>query len=284
VHGRGVPRWVLRLELRAGRWQRVGRQVVVTHNGPLTPAQRRAAAALEVGPRAALDGWTALQQHGVRVEDDGVLHVIAPKSSNPLRCAGARVHESRRFREDDVGLVDGVRTVVPAVAAVHAALWARTDREATLALVLAVQQRLARPEDLAAAALAVRRSPRRRLLGTVVLDVADGARSMGELDVARALRSRGLPEPARQVLRRRPSGRQYLDCRFEEYGITLEVDGSQHADPLQVLADLLRDLALVSEGDTVLRLPLVAWRLAESQVLDALQGVFSSRGWRRHAA
>lgn len=284
VFAAGVPRWMLRLELRTRRWQAVGPQVVVTHNGPLTDVQRRVAAVLGTGPRAALDGVSALQHLGISVADDGWLHVLAPKSSNPLRPPGVRVHESRRYRAQDVVLVRGVRVVRPAVAAVHAALWARTDREAQLFPVLVVQQRLATAEDLARAAARVRRARRRQLLGQLVLDLAGGVGSLGELDVARALRSRGLPEPSRQVVRRRPSGTQYLDCRFPEHALTLEVDGVQHADPLQVLLDLLRDLALVADGDTVVRLPLVAWRMGESQVLDALERVFSARGWHRSAA
>lgn len=280
----GVPRWVLRLELRTGRWKAAGPVAVVTHNGPLTDPQRRAVAAVGTGPRAALDGVSALQQHGVTVEDDGRLHVIVPKSANPLHPPGVRVHESRRFREADVVVVDGVRTVRPATAAVHAALWARTDKEAQLFPLLVVQQRVARPEDLVDAAALVRRSKRRRLLGLLIADIAGGVRSVGELDVARALRRRGLPEPSRQVVRRRPSGTQYLDCRFDAYALTLEVDGVQHADPLQVLLDLLRDLALTAEGDAVVRLPLVAWRLGEAQVLDALERLFTARGWRSCAA
>lgn len=118
----GVPRWLVRGELRAGRWQRTGRQTVVVHNADLTPAQRRAVAVLEVGPRAALDGITGLQHHGVRVDDDGQLHVIAPKGSTPRHPAGVRVHESRRFDEADVVVVDGVRVVRAAVAAVHSAM------------------------------------------------------------------------------------------------------------------------------------------------------------------
>ena len=280
----GIPRWVVRLEVRQRRWRRTGRQTVVTHNGSLSDVQRRAVAALEVGPRAALDGVTSLQHHGVRVEDDGRLHVIAPKSSTPGRPVGVRPHESRRFREEDVEVVDGVRTVRPAVAAVHAALWARTDREASLFPVLVVQQRLATPAELATAVDAVRRAPRRRLLRTLVLDLMAGVRSLGELDVARALRRRGLPEPDRQVLRARPSGRQFLDCRFDGYELTLEVDGAQHDEPEQRRADVLRDLRLIAEGDAVVRLPLVVWRTAEDEVLDALEGVFASRGWRRRAA
>jgi hypothetical protein len=50
-------------------------------------------------------------------------------------------------------------------------------------------------------ALRVRRDKRRGLLHAVINDLLDGARSLGELDVGRELRSRGLPAPARQVLR-----------------------------------------------------------------------------------
>lgn len=111
-----------------------------------------------------------------------------------------------------------------------------------------------------------------------------GVRSLGELDVGRAMRRRGLPEPARQVLRRRPSGTQYLDADFPEQGITLEVDGAQHDLPDARLADLLRDLDLAAGRRTVVRLPLVAWRLDEGAVLDGLEALFLSRGWRRPAA
>lgn len=98
------------------------------------------------------------------------------------------------------------------------------------------------------------------------------------------MRRRGLPEPARQVLRRRPSGTQYLDADFPEQGITLEVDGAQHDLPDARLADLLRDLDLAAGRRTVVRLPLVAWRLDEGAVLDGLEALFLSRGWRRPAA
>ena len=59
---------------------------------------------------------------------------------------------------------------------------------------------------------------------------------------------------------------------------------SQHDLPDQRLADLLRDLGLATDHRTVVRIPLVAWRLDEEAVLDALEGLFLSRGWRRPAA
>ena len=279
-----IPRWLLQLEVRTGRWQRTGRQTVVVHNGPPSAQTLRTVAAFEVCLRAALDGVSALQHSGATALTDSAVHVIAPKGSTPRRPKGVVVHESRRFREQDVVLVSGVRTVQPAVAAVHAALWARTDRQATFFLVLVVQQRLAEPAELAEAADLIRRHSRRRLIQRTVGDVTLGVRSMGELDVARAMRDRGLPEPDRQAVRQRPSGTEYLDARFDAYRLTLEIDGEQHDELQQRVSDVLRDFALVADGDAVLRLPLAVWRVAQDQVLDRLEQVLLARGWRRPAA
>ena len=283
LYGAGVPRWLPLLELRTGRWQRTGRQTLALHNGPLDAATRRWVAVLELGPRAALDGVSALQAAGLEHLADDVLTVAVPRGTRRRRLRGVRIRETRRLRQDDV-VRTGVPRTMPAVAAVHAALWAASDKQATFFLTLAVQQGLCRPSDLSDAATAVRRHARRRLLSQVVLDLADGSRSLGELDVARAMRSRGLPEPVRQAVRQRPSGTEYLDADFPSYAVSLEVDGWQHDLPQQRLADLLRDLGLATEGRTTVRIPLVAWRLDEAAVLDGLEQLFRSRGWRRPAA
>lgn len=279
----GVPRWLLRIEIRTGRWQRTGQQTLALHNGPLDAATHRWVAVLEAGPRAALDGVSALQAAGLDHLTDDVVTVAVPKGTRRRRLPGVRVRETRRYRADDV-VGTGIPRTAPAVAAVHAALWAASDKAATYFLTLAVQQGLCRPAELSDAATAVRRHPRRRLLAQVVLDLADGSRSLGELDVARAMRTRGLPEPVRQAVRRRGSGTQYLDADFPSYAVSLEIDGSQHDLPRQRLADLLRDLGLATEGRTVVRIPLIAWRLDEAAVLDGLEALFRSRGWRRPAA
>jgi very-short-patch-repair endonuclease len=280
----GVPRWVVRLEIRMGRWQPSGRQTVVTHNGPLSRSQQLAVAVLEVGPRAALDGVSRLQHLGIDVKDDGAIHVLAPKSSTPGHPKGVRVHESRRYDESDVVIEGGLRVVRAPVAAVHAALWARTAKEATLLALLVVQQRKASAQEFAVAVEAVRKHPFRRLLRDLAGDLRDGARSLGEIDVARAMRARGLPEPDRQVVRHRATGTAYLDVHFKDYALTLEVDGVQHDEPASRVADVLRDLAGLAEGDGVIRLPLVAWRVSQEDILDALEAVFASRGWRRDRA
>jgi very-short-patch-repair endonuclease len=193
------------------------------------------------------------------------------------------VHESRRFEEGDVLVRDGVRMVRPAVAAVHAAIWATSDRQARLYLVLAVQQRRATAAQLRDVVEALRRCPRRGVLRGVLTDLEGGVRSMAELDFATALRRRGLPEPDRQVIRQRPSGTEYLDCRFDAFALTVEIDGEQHDKPEQRLADVVRDLVLIADGDDVVRIPRLALALDSQRVLQALEKVFLSRGWSRAA-
>lgn len=279
-----VPRWLIRAEVRAGRWRELPGQVVLLHTGPLSQGAQRCVAVLAAGPRAALDGVTALQEAGLKGIDEDRLHVIAPRGSQPTSARGVSVHESRRFREDDVVSDGGPRRVRPGVAAVHAALWARSDRQAQLFVLVTVQQRLATVEAIAEALSAVRRHPRRRLLRQLVADMTVGVHSLGELDVAADFRRRGLPEPDRQELRCRPSGVEYLDCEFKAYGVVLEIDGAGHDAPGQKLADLLRDISVAADGQLPIRVPLVLYRLGREQVLDRMEELLVARGWRPLAA
>lgn len=279
----GVPRWVVRAELGARRWQAWHGQTIVLHNGPLSVVERRWVAVLGTCPRAALDGVTALQQAGISGLEDTVLHVIAPRGSQPREMPGVVVHESRRFREEDV-VRSGIRRVRPAVAAVHAALWAASDRQAQLFVMLCVQQRRASVGDIADTVSAVRRHPRRRLLARLVADLAVGVHSLGELDVAEDFRRRGFPEPARQSVRRRASGTEYLDCELAEYGLVFEIDGAGHESTEQQLSDLLRDISIAADGQTVVRIPLRLYRIDRESVLDRIEALLVARGWVRAAA
>jgi hypothetical protein len=280
--GARVPRWLIRAEVVAGRWQLPSEQTVVLHNGPLGPEELRWIAVLGTSPRAALDGVTALQEAGVELSDTEI-HVIAPKGSEPRAVPGVVVHESRRYREEDVIRI-GIPRVRPAVAAIHAALWAVTDRQAKLFVLKCVQQRRAPLEQIERALEGVRRHPRRKLLRELVVDMAGGIQSLGELDVAEDFRRRGLPEPDRQVVRRRSSGTEYLDCRFSAYELVLEIDGAGHEAPDQRLADLLRDLAVIADGETTVRLPLAIYHLDRERVLDYFERVLVSRGWHGRPA
>ena len=130
----------------------------------------------------------------------------APKSSRPRPCHGVRVHETRRLRAEDIDRA-GIPRTKTATAAVHAALWARSDAEVALMIIAPFQQRLVSAPELREAVAQVKRHRRRRLLLGLLQDVCDGVESIGEREFAKACRRRGFPEPARQVARQLPSGR-----------------------------------------------------------------------------
>ena len=54
-------------------------------------------------------------------------------------------------------------------------------------------------------------------------------KASGKFDFARLCRSRGLPEPSRQVVRQTPGGRIYLDVAWDGYDLVVEIDGARTA-------------------------------------------------------
>jgi very-short-patch-repair endonuclease len=117
----------------------------------------------------------------------------------------------------------------------------------------------------------------------VISDLLDGARSLGELDVARELRRRGLPEPNRQVLRKDNKKRYYLDLYWDDYGLVVEIDGIHHTWVENVVGDALRQNSLVITGDVVLRLPLLGLRLQPDAFYDQIREALVARGWNSAA-
>jgi hypothetical protein len=264
--------------LRAGRWAAHHRQTVATHTGELTELATWWSAIFEVGPGAALDGSTALRAAGLRAFED-VLHVSTPKSSRPRRPRGVVVHETRRRRPDDL-IELGVPRVRPPIAAVRAALWARSERQAALVLAMSVQQRITTPEALAEAFSAVRRHRRRKFIGVILSDLTNGAQSIGELEFARLCRKFGLPEPDRQTLRRGPDGVFHLDSAWSAYDAVVEIEGLHHLEAAQAMADASRQNELTIGNDRVLRIPVIGLRIAADHYMTQVARLLRAGGWR----
>lgn len=243
----------MRTEVRAGRWHQPSAHTVAFFTGALTERQRWWVALLESGcSDAALDGLTALQAAGL-TGVEGALVISCCRGSQPRRVPEAEIRITRwRCRHDVVGA--GIPRVRPSAASIHAALWAKTERQAALMLVAPVQQRLIPPDRLARELARIRRHPKRSWVGQAVHDIVDGAQALGELDFAGLCRRRGWPSPSRQVVRRGPRGRWYLDVSFDEYGVVVEIDGIQHGQGLGPVDDALRQNALAMAGDIVLRI------------------------------
>jgi very-short-patch-repair endonuclease len=280
----GYTRGEVRNHVRARRWRPLGSHCVVLHAGPLTEGARYWAAVLEGGPRAAIDGESALLLAGLQHYTADRIRVSVPRGAR-VRHRGtvADIRQTRRWVADDT-VRDGVPRTPPAVAAVRAAIWARSNRQAELLMIMSVQQGLATAGELAVEMLRIRRDKRRALLNHVVLELLGGIGSLNELDFVRGCRVRGLPEPDKQVCRRTPGGTYYLDFRWSRWGVVLEVDGIQHTWVTNVVADALRHNRVAIDGDVVLRLPVLGLRAQPESFFAQVEEALVAAGWRRRVA
>ena len=76
-----------------------------------------------------------------------------------------------------------------------------------------------------------------------------------------------------------PNGRYYLDLRWAEYRLVVEVDGIQHAWADQVVDDSLRHNAVALGDETVLRLPLLGLRLVPDAFFKQIEAGLRAGGW-----
>lgn len=248
----------------------MGDQSLCLHNAEVERVGLWWAAVFQGGPRACLDGVSSLQASGLERYDEERIRVSVPPGARIRRNRLFDIRQTRRWQVEDLA-VGGVPRTRVEVAAVRAGLWARTDKQATYLLTLVVQQGLTAPDALGRQLLRIRRDRRRTLLHTVVHDLLDGARSLGELDVGAELRRRGLPLPERQVLRCDRRRRYYLDLHWPRWRLVLEIDGIHHAWAESVIGDALRQNSLALQGDTILRLPLLGLRLAPEKFFEQVE-------------
>ncbi|WKN47697.1 DUF559 domain-containing protein [Nocardioides sp. Arc9.136] len=260
LYALGVTRWQVRGQVAGGRWRLVGDQSVCLHNSTLSEAGHHWAAVFQGGPRACLDGASALVAGGLQRYVVDRVRVSVPRGARVRRSPRYDIRQTRRWSATDV-VPTGVPRTRPATAAVRAALWAATDRQAAYLLTLTVQQGLATAEQVGEEALRVRRDRRRALVQQVVGELLEGARTLDEAAIVRELVRRGLPAPARQVVRRGRNGRYVLDLCWPEHRLVVEVDGIQHAWVDHVVGDAVRQNDLVLSGDRVLRVPMLGLRL-----------------------
>ncbi|SEB70996.1 Protein of unknown function [Nocardioides exalbidus] len=281
LYAAGLTRAEVRANVRAGRWQTVGRHVIVLHTGPIDALTALWAAQLSGGPRARLDGASSLIAAGLEGFDVDRHRVSVPRGARVFRDRLVDVRQTRRWREDDLYAGPGPARTRTEVAAVRGALWARSDRQAALLLTMVVQQGIVPAERVGRALLQVRKAPRLGLVRDVVTDLVGGVRSLAELDFAGQCRARGLPEPSRQAVRRGPRGRYYLDVLWERWRVVVEVDGIQHAWAEEIVGDALRHNDVTLEHLTVLRLPVLGLRVAADEFFVQIERALTDAGWAR---
>lgn len=291
----GISRDEERSEVRGGRWTVLGRHTIFV--GPPTAAGLAAPdgawpwhrptawpataawAVWESGSGSLLDGTAALVMAGLTSCEDRTLHVTVPRGTRARRLPGVRLHRPRAARRSVVG--SGLPSVSVEAAALNAAGWAVSDRQAALFLVMPVQQRLTTGDRLLtewSARRNTRRNARRAgFISTILRDVTNGAQALGELDFARLCRERGIPEPTRQVVRRGHRGRIFLDVLWEDHRAGAEIDGGQHGLGLKRVEDSLRDNELVLAKNPVIRIPVLGLRTHAEDFLGQVQRLLARR-------
>ena len=280
LYAAGITRSEVRANVAARRWRTIGRNTIAVHMGPLDDHAIRWVAVLEAGPRAYLDGVPALIEAGLKGFDAESVRVSVPRGAKVWRVRGVDIRQTRRFDPTDVVPGPGIPRSREPVAAVRAALWARTDKEAALALTMSVQQNIASAEDIGREMLKVRRDKRRAFIHGILLDLLDGARSLSEIDFARECRRRGLPEPTRQLVRRGRQGRYYLDVYWEQWGLVVEIDGIHHSWFKNIVGDAVRHNDIALSRDLVLRVPVLGLRLEPETFFGQIEQGLRDRGWR----
>jgi hypothetical protein len=216
-------------------------------------------AVLDGGSGAALGSHTALELAGfvAFAAEASDVHLIVPRGRHTTPLSGVKVHESRRISARDIRPIGGLPCTEPARSVLDAAAWQPYPRFACVMVAAAVQQRLVTAADLDLAMRYIGRIRHKGYLRLAIADAADGAQSIGELDLARICRRFDLVPPRRQVKRTDSAGRmRYHDAEWDLPDgqiVVLEIDGGHHREAAHWEADMKRERAIVASGRRVLR-------------------------------
>jgi hypothetical protein len=266
-------------QIDARRWNAIGKNVVLLQNAPPLRDQLMWLAVLDAGQAAALGSHTSLQLAGFKCfsRESEQVHLVVQRGARTTPMRGVRVHESRRLRLEDLVLSGGLPRTETARSVLDAAAWQPYPRFACLMVAAAVQQRLTTAERLDAAMRTVGRIRHKGYLRLAIADVATGAESLDEIDLADLCRKFGLVAPNRQRRRRDSAGRwRYLDSEWDiptGEVVVLEIDGLHHLDAANWQADMKRERSIVITRRWVLRATVFEMRLEAASVYSDLRAM-----------
>ena len=253
----GFSRHYVRRQLDARRWVERTPLVVSTTTGPADREQMLWLGPLHAGGTALVGGLSALERHGLRnwQRDDITVLVDDERAFDPV--PGVAFFRTRRSLEGFRSPQSDLPLCRVEPAALVFAAYERSERTAQGLLAAVVQQRLTDAGRLSTELEALRPLRRAALFRTVLRDIAGGAGSLAEVDVARSCRRFGIPPPTRQVRRRDADGRlRYTDAEWvlpDGTVVVLEVDGAFHMDVTHWEDDLARQRALSGPGRIIVR-------------------------------
>lgn len=214
------------------------------------------AAALAVGPEAAITGTSALYLRGGVDQPPARIHLVVPYRTAPVAPGpGVRVVRSRTLRDEHRVEDAGVWVATPSRAFLDAARWTSRTRLRSW-LIDARQRRLVTiPEVVALASAFPSVRGRGRLLAACADVDASGADSVLVAEVERRLRALGftLDVPPRTV--EVPGRRLHPDLTIAGLPVAIEADGfGTHSDRAALDLDQRKHNAYTLAGWIVLRI------------------------------
>lgn len=250
-----------------GSWRRILRGVYALR--PDSWQQRTWAGALIGGPQAVIGHETALRLSGLGPEPGRVTIYVPPQTGFP--------HDDRwRFiRSSRHGYGTPPRTSIDEAIIDVGADWPADD---LLTLIgAAVTGRQTTIDGLRAELAARSRHRQRRLLSSIIEDVAAGTTTVLEKRYRCQVESaHGLPVPQRQVS---PTGRYRVDNWYKQYRLIVEVDGRATHLGVAAAVDLERDNLHMAHGISTLRFTWPHVTLTPCQTAQIVAQALTRAGW-----
>jgi hypothetical protein len=258
-----IGRRQVRRHLEHGRWRRLCRGLLLTHNGRLEFDQQLWAAVLSAGADAHLAGVTAMTAGGVTGLRLDQLHVLIPGQRSrsrrptdlPPDMMRVRTFRTTRFPPEDRQVGRPPRTSMPR-SVLDAAAWAVSDNQARMLILTACQQRRVTPGELGEILARFPHIRRHALIARTINDASGGATTLSEVDLVALCCRFGIPQPEMQCLRKGADGHnRYIDAYWPAHRLQVEVDGAHHMSVEHWGADMLRQNQIWIQGDRILRFP-----------------------------
>lgn len=211
--------------VRAGRWQRPHRGVYALYSGALDREAAIWAAVLRGGPGAVASHQTAAELDGLSDQASDPIHVTVGADRRVRGdIDGVRIHYAHRLpmTRHPARLPPRTRVEDTVLDLLDVA---PTAREGTDWILRSIRQRRTTVERLAAALARRKKIKWRQLAEAMLVDVAQGAHSMLEVQhLRRVERAHELPRGERQ---RRVAGSRviWIDVDYDEFATRVELDG-----------------------------------------------------------
>jgi hypothetical protein len=263
-------------------WTPLGGGVAMTHSGKPSDRQLPFAAVLHAGKGASLSGDAGLVELGVTRIRVKTYDVVVPRDRHVQgvnhTLLKTKIHRTN-VPETSIRRIRGLPLVKAELSVLHAAAWAKTDREAEQRLAMTVQQQITAVPPMRAALALAPRMQRRALIATVLDDIELGAHAQSEIEFLRFCRLHGVPVPDELQVKVRTTGLRYLDGRYHQQRVSLEIDGAHHRWAEQWDADTLRSLELTvaarGTGEQFIRLTQANLRHDAEKVVGLLKALLN---------